>query len=96
MHSEEYLNPRKICEVYQVQESFVYQIADLGLVEFYTIEEEPHLHYDHLQELERILRLHRDLQINLEGVQAVLQLLENNRQLQERVTDLENRLRRYE
>ena len=46
--------------------------------------------------MEKISRLHDELEINVEGIEAITHLLERIENLQNEIASLENRLRLYE
>jgi hypothetical protein len=66
-----------------------------GLVEIVSEEGSDFLVGDKLEELERIIRLHYELQLNMEGIDVVLHLLEQLQASQKEVNDLKNQLRLY-
>jgi hypothetical protein len=49
-----------------------------------------------LQKLEKMVRLHHDLDINIAGIEAIAHLLERLEYLQDEMRTLKNRLRLYE
>jgi DNA-binding transcriptional MerR regulator len=51
---------------------------------------------EHLPDVERILHLHQELDINLEGIDAILQLLKRLEKAEQEMAALRNRLRLYE
>lgn len=84
------------CSQHRIEVSFIHSLQDYGLIETTTTEQEVFLQADQLQEIERLMRLHYDLHINLEGIDAVTQLLKRLEKMQEELTYLKNRLRLYE
>jgi hypothetical protein len=84
------------CSQHNIEVSFIYSLQDYGLIETTTTEKDVFVQADQLQELERLMRLHYDLHINLEGVDAVTQLLKRVEKMQEEMMYLKNRLRLYE
>jgi hypothetical protein len=49
-----------------------------------------------LGRLEKIVRLHFELDINLEGIETIAHLLERMEGMQEKIVQLTNRLKAYE
>lgn len=95
--SQEFLILKQtICSQYQVDTSFVDELDRMGLIQIEVIEQEHFVHHDQIGELERIIRLHRDLNVNLEGIDIVLNLLEKQQELLDELTSIKNRLRLYE
>jgi len=54
------------------------------------------LYEEEIQTIEKMIRLHYDLEINLEGIEAISHLLKRVDGLQEELTSLKNRLSLYE
>ncbi len=93
---EELIEATVFCAYHQVAHSFVYSLEENGLVELVIFEEQKYIPKAQLPQLEKIIRLHQELEINLSGVEVVIHMLHRMEQLHQTVTNLENRLRRYE
>ena len=96
MTEEHFISITTICRQYEIDFTFVDSLKRMGLIQVEIIEEDPCIHADHIGNLEKIIRLHQDLNVNLEGIDVVLHLLEKERTLRSEVTALRNRLRLYE
>jgi hypothetical protein len=96
MAGEKLIPANAFCSHHHIEVSFVKALQDYGLIEITTIEENSFIDEDQLEELEKMLRLHFDLQINLEGIDAIRHLLEQMHGMQNEITALRNRLRLYE
>jgi hypothetical protein len=86
----------EFCTNHNIEISFIHSLQETGLIEITTIEETGYIHADQLQELERIVRLHYELDINLEGIETINHLLLRINNMQDEITALRNRLRLYE
>ncbi|MCB0764393.1 MAG: chaperone modulator CbpM [Flavobacteriales bacterium] len=75
--------------------SFVLALQERGLIELVIVQEERFIRPDHIVRVEQLARMHYDLEINLEGLEAISHLLERMEHLQSRVDDLQRRLRRF-
>jgi hypothetical protein len=84
------------CVYHRAEQNFITSLHDAGLVEVTVIDKTKYIPESQLQRLERILRLHDDLEINLPGIEAIFHLLERMEQLQHDRQHLLNRLRNYE
>jgi hypothetical protein len=94
---EEHLIPTQtLCLQYDIEISFVDTLENMGLIEILIIEENRYVHRDQIGDLEKVIRLHRDLNMNLEGIDVVFNLLEKERALRHELNVLRNRLRLYE
>lgn len=96
MEAERYISITELCTHYRVENSFIYSLKDFGLVEIITFEEEEVIPEEQVKDFEKMLRLHYDLDINLEGIDAIYNLLHQIRELQEEVQQMKNRLSRWE
>ena len=96
MEPEKYIRVTELCTYYSVENSFIYSLKDFGLVEIIIFEEEEVIPEEQVKDFEKMLRLHYELEINLEGIDAINHLLHQIRELQEEVKSLRNRLTRWE
>ena len=96
MIKEQFIATQSICRHYDIEISFVNALGEMGLVEIAIVEECPCIHQDSIGDLEKIIRLYNELDVNLEGIDVILNLLEKEKALQEELNALKNRLRLYE
>ena len=96
MEAQKLIAADTFCSHYQVTYSFVQSLNELGLIETVIMEETEFIQIPHLQKIEQIIRLHEDLDINLEGIQAIDSLLTRIERMQEEMMAVKNRLRLYE
>ena len=84
------------CSSHQVGSDFIYSIYEIGLIEIVKVENEDFIEESQLSNLEKSLRLYKDLHINTEGIAAVFDLLEQVDSLNHKIQSLKNRLAVYE
>lgn len=84
------------CTHYDIEFSFISSLHEFGLVEVTTVQEVQYIKEDQIADIERIIRLHYDLDINMEGIDVVFNLLHQVNDLQKELTALRNRLSLYE
>ena len=96
MFSPNFIPAEQFCTHHQVEYSFIRLLHDNGLVEINSIDNTEFLSEECLPDVERMVRLHYDLDINLEGIEAISHLLKKIDQMQHEMNDLRNRLRFYE
>jgi hypothetical protein len=96
MQSDDIVRASEFCVHHSIELSFIHSLQEHGLVETVIIEETLFLPTSQLPRLEKILRLHFDLDINLAGVETITHLLERIESLQEQITKLNNRLKAFE
>ncbi len=86
----------QFCMHYNIEVSFIHTLIDYGLTEITIVEETPYIYEDKIKDLERMIRMHYDLDINMEGIEAISHLLDRVDRLQEELKELKNKLRFYE
>lgn len=87
---------RECIRIYQVQESFIDSLCDLGLIRVLVSEEqERYVEYDELEEFEQFIRWHSEMDINAEGIEALYYMLERVRSLQLKIDALQSELDFY-
>lgn len=96
MQNNELILAEELCTRYHIQISFINTLQQFGLIEITSVEEAFYIPQSELQKLEQIIRLHDDLDINLEGIEAITHLLDRVKSLQSEITRLKNRLSLYE
>lgn len=84
------------CKSYEISYTFITNLRDAGLVEVVAEEEQEYLRTEHLGQLEKLVRLHNDLDINPEGVEAIAHLLQRVSEMQKELRQLQQRLQLYE
>ena len=95
--SQENLIPlSQLCVHYKVEMSFFSSLSEYGLIEISTIEQALFVEEEKAAEIEKIIRLHNELDINLEGIDTILHLLNKIEALQAELSSTKNRLRLYE
>lgn len=85
-----------VCSHYEIEFSFIDALHKTGLIQIETDQQEQFIHQDQVGDLEKMIRLHQELNVNIEGIDVVLNLLEKEKALREELNALKNRLRLYE
>ena len=96
MNLEDLIATEELCIRYNVEHSFIRSLFESGLIEIVTIEQQEYVPFDMVAEFEKMHRLHYELDINLEGLEAIKHLLEQLKKLQAENLELKNRLNLYE
>lgn len=84
------------CSNHQVEISFIAKLQESGLIEITKIKETAYIDSDQLQKLEKLLRFYYEMDINIEGIEAITYLLQRTETMQNEIIQLKNRLRLYE
>jgi len=96
MKTDNWILLQTVSSHYKVELSFFTHLQELGLIEIKIIEQAPYIHPNQMHNLERIIRMHHELDINPEGIDIVLNLLQKIEHLQNDLVATKNRLRLYE
>lgn len=96
MKKESYILIQHFCETTEVDPKFIEQLFELELLQPIEENEPPAFLKKELPILERMVRLHYDLDINLEGLQVIAHMREKMIRMQEELLVLERKLKRYE
>ena|SRR6218665_225377 len=96
METEDLISITRFCEYHQVEFSFVNALSEFGLVSFVNVEEINYIPLEEVRNIEKMIRLHYELDINIEGIEAISHLLNRVNTLQAELNQLRNRLEFYE
>lgn len=96
METQELIIVDVFCQEYQIEINLINDLESFGLIEIIVQDEVQYLDKNHLFHLEKVIRLHNDLNINKEGIEIILNLLEKENQLISEIKYLKNRLALYE
>lgn len=96
MLKENLISTDEFCVHHNIEFSFIKNLSDFGLIETVRVKKIEYIPEDQLEKLERMLRLHNELDINLEGIDTIDHLLIRMKHLQSEILSLKNRLRLYE
>lgn len=96
MEIKNLISIQQFCKHYKVPIAFINALNEYELVEIIVTKSEDYLKITQLNEVEKMMRLHYDLDINLEGIDAIYNLLKQVESLQDEIVLLKNKLRLYE
>jgi hypothetical protein len=96
MKTEHLIPVEQLCSNYNIEFSFIDSLHEYGLVQLTKVEEVRYIIPEQIYALERMIRLHYELDINIEGIDAISHLLQRVDQLQDELRIMKNRLNRYE
>jgi chaperone modulatory protein CbpM len=84
------------CTSHHVEISFIQSLEENGLIETVAVNQALYITSNDLPKLEQITRLHQDLNINPEGIDAINHLLRYIEEMKQEIVHLRNRLSFYE
>lgn len=87
MEEKKGISVTQCCTYYNIEISFVQQLDEYGLIRLRHSDNDAFVAYEQLADLERYMRLHYELEINMAGIEAITHLLS-------RVQDLQSELNR--
>jgi len=96
MEKKDLVPLQKICSHYEIELSFINDLYEIGLIEIKTIEQTQFVHQDKITDIEKMIRMHHELDVNIEGIDVVFNLLQKVDNLQSELIALQNRLNIYE
>lgn len=81
-----------ICRYHNVDSVFIGLLEQAGLVEIKVVNKITYIPESELQKLERMIRMHHELEINIAGIEAISHLLQRVEQMQEEMRILRNKM----
>jgi len=96
LQTEKRIAVDEFCRHNHVEMSFIHSLQQNGLLELMIIQESTFIGAEQLRQLEKMVRFHYELNINLEGIESITHLLEQINDLQEEMRTLRNKLQFYE
>ena len=96
METTEMIILDEFCANHHVEVSFVRSLEEHGLIETIIVNETLCIQENELPKLERIIRLHQELNINSEGIDAIINLLKRIENMQNEIIELRNKLNFHE
>lgn len=96
MASKNLIQIKQFCVYHEIENTFIEELSNYGLVHIILEENDKYLEQEQLPVIEKMIRMHYDLNINLEGIDAIYHLLNKIETLQQHLTNTQNKLRIYE
>jgi type I site-specific restriction-modification system R (restriction) subunit len=96
METQELIIVEVFCVEHQIEINLIHDLEAFGLIETIIHQEQKYLDKNQIVYIEKIIRLHNELNINKEGIDVILNLQEKENQLLKEIRYLKNRLGLYE
>jgi hypothetical protein len=96
MSNDEMIPAQEFCSHHNIEISFIQSLQEYGLVEIATIESSQFIPAERLGEIEKMIRMHYELNINLEGIDVIKHLLNEMERMQQELDATRNRLKVFE
>ena len=84
---------REYCQKSHVTPSFIVSLEENGLIDIQVIEGEHYLLVSQLRDLERFIRWHEDLSVNIEGIGVIHELMGRMHEMQQELNQLRREVR---
>lgn len=65
------ISASEFCVYHNIEYTFISNLKEFGLVEIVQVQQTDYIPEDQLEKLERMIRLHRELEINPEGIDTI-------------------------
>ncbi|MGI6073105.1 MAG: chaperone modulator CbpM [Fermentimonas sp.] len=86
---------RECINIYQIEESFIEALSEVGLINVTDEQDDKFIEYDEISDLEQYIRWHYDMNINIEGIDAMNHLINKVKAMQSEIQQLTNELKFY-
>ena len=96
METKDLILIEQFCELHNIEISFINSLQEFGLLEIIIIEENKYLTHEQLNDVEKKMRLHYELDINMQGIDAISNLLQKIDLLQKELILTKNKLRLFD
>ena len=96
MATTKYISIEEFADFHHVTTKLVHEFADFGLIEISHSDEKLFIPSDYLDKCERVIRLHRDLGVNKEGIEIILEMRQKHAELQSELLRLRRKISKYE
>lgn len=96
MSTKNFIPLNELCSNYQVEMSFFNDLHEIGLIEVVTFKKTLYIHQDKITTIEKIVRLHHELEINLAGIDAIFHLIQKLEDKENELIQFKNKLHFYQ
>jgi hypothetical protein len=95
MKTQDIISIRQFCKLYEIPDSFIDSLCSYELLDITIFNDEMYISKSQIRDIEKMIHLHYELKINFEGLDVILNLLEQISTLQREVNELKNKLDYY-
>jgi len=96
MKTEDMILADEFCVHHHIDLTFLYSLRESGLIEIIQREEKVFIPIEQLSYLEKLVRFYTEMDINLQGIEAINHLLHRINEMQQQITMLTNKLNIYD
>lgn len=95
MKTENYITIQQICTHYKIPKSFISALHDYELIKIISVQNTACIHETQIRNIEKMMRLHYELDINFEGLDVIFNLLQKVESLNDDLIKVYNKLERF-
>lgn len=95
MDSKDFISIQEICTHYNISNSFISALQTYELIEIIATDTSEYVRITEIKNIEKLIRFHYELDINIEGIHAISNLLHKVENLQDEINTLKNKLNFY-
>ncbi len=95
MNDKELIPIELLSENLHIETSFIGSLQEYGLIQITTIDRISYITSEQVADIERLARFRYEMDVNLEGIEAISHILQRIQSLQNEITSLKNQLRFY-
>lgn len=92
MEQEQLISAEIICAHHKIDQTFIISLESSGLIEVNRVQGQVFVHPSQLNDLEKFIYFHYELDINMEGIEAIASLLQRMRSMQDELSLLRRKL----
>ncbi len=92
MEQEDLIPAEDFCLHHHIEYSFISSLENSGLISITSVKHSSFIHSDDVNKLEKFVRLHYDLDINIEGIETINHLLDKMEEMQREIVKLRNKI----
>lgn len=92
MKTDKFLLITEICQYYHIETDFFEEIEYHQLLDVHQISGQKFIHQKQLNRLEKILRLHDELDLNLQGIDVVFGMMDRIEKLERELRQTKSKL----
>ena len=86
----------EFADFHQVTTELIKQFADFGLVRIQQVERQYCIDPEQMERCERAIRIHKDLGVNMEGVEIILDMRDKYSEMQKELLRLRHQIKKHE
>lgn len=96
MHTDYLIAVDEFCANHHIDNSFISQLHQTGLIQVKTIKETGFIDESQLKQIEKFIRFYYEMDINVEGIETITHLLQRINTMHIEIVGLRNKLILYE